>query len=169
MDPEAAGRLHPNDETRIIRALGVYLTTGKTITQHNRESQAIPPRYHPLTIGLDFVERPHLWQRIDRRVDMMMEQGLENEVRGLLERGISPACTAMQAIGYKEIAAALQAGRPVEEGAEEVKLRSRQYAKRQLTWFRRNPHTHWIRWEESPNFSQAVAFSTELTHAHGLQ
>ena len=169
VDPEAAGRLHPNDEKRIIRALEVYLTTGKTITQHNRESQAIPPRYHPLTIGLDFVERPHLWQRIDRRVDMMMEQGLENEVRGLLERGISPACTAMQAIGYKEIAAALQAGRPVEEGAEEVKLRSRQYAKRQLTWFRRNPHTHWIRWEESPNFSQAVAFSTELTHAHGLQ
>lgn len=169
VDPEAAGRLHPNDEKRIIRALEVYLTTGKTITQHNRESQAIPPRYHPLTIGLDFAQRPHLWQRIDRRVDMMMEQGLENEVRGLLERGISPACTAMQAIGYKEIAAALQAGRPVEDGAEEVKLRSRQYAKRQLTWFRRNPHTHWIRWEESPNFSQAVAFSTELTHAHGLQ
>ena len=63
VDPESAQRLHPNDEKRIIRALEVYLTTGTTISQHNRESQAIPPRYHPLTIGLDFQERPHLWQR----------------------------------------------------------------------------------------------------------
>lgn len=169
VDPEAAQRLHPNDEKRIIRALEVFLTTGKTITQHNRESQAIPPRYHPLTIGLDFEERPNLWQRIDRRVDVMMEQGLEGEVRQLLDAGISPTCTAMQAIGYKEIVAALEAGRPVEEGAEEVKLRSRQYAKRQLTWFRRNPHTHWIRWGETPDFSRAVAISTELAQAHGLQ
>ena len=147
----------------------MYLTTGKTISQHNRESQAIPPRYYPLTIGLDFEQRPHLWQRIDRRVDVMMEQGLEEEVRRLLDAGIPPTCTAMQAIGYKEIISALQQGRPVEEGAEEVKLRSRQYAKRQLTWFRRNPNTHWIRWGENPNFSQAVASSTELAHAHGLQ
>ena len=169
VDPESAQRLHPNDEKRIIRALEVYLTTGTTISQHNRESQAIPPRYHPLTIGLDFEQRPHLWQRIDRRVDVMMEQGLEEEVRRLLDAGIPPTCTAMQAIGYKEIISALQQGRPVEEGAEEVKLRSRQYAKRQLTWFRRNPNTHWIRWGENPNFSQAVASSTELAHAHGLQ
>ena len=169
VDPEAAARLHPNDEKRIIRALEVYLTTGKTITQHNRESQAIPPRYHPLTIGLDFAERPHLWQRIDRRVDEMMEQGLEGEVRGLLASGIPPTCTAMQAIGYKEIAAALAEGRSVAEGAQEVKLRSRQYAKRQLTWFRRSPHTHWVHWGEAPDFSQALSFSTQLAHAHGLQ
>ena len=103
VDPESAQRLHPNDEKRIIRALEVYLTTGTTISQHNRESQAIPPRYHPLTIGLDFEERPHLWQRIDRRVDVMMEQGLEDEVRRLLDAGIPPTCTAMQAIGYKEL------------------------------------------------------------------
>lgn len=169
VDPQAAQRLHPNDEKRIIRALEVYLTTGKTITQHNLESQAIPPRYHPLTIGLDFEQRPNLWQRIDQRVDVMMEQGLEEEVRRLLEQGISPTCTAMQAIGYKEIVAALQQGRPVQEGAEEVKLRSRQYAKRQLTWFRRNPNTHWVRWGETPDFSHAIQRSTELAHAHGLQ
>ncbi len=169
VDPDAAARLHPNDEKRIIRALEVYLTTGKTITQHNAESQAIPPRYHPLTIGLDFEARPNLWKRIDQRVDVMMEQGLEEEVRRLLEQGIPPTCTAMQAIGYKEIVAALQQGRPAQEGAEEVKLRSRQYAKRQLTWFRRNPNTHWIRWGETPDFSQAVKISTEFVHAHGLQ
>lgn len=169
VDPQAAQRLHPNDEKRIIRALEVYLTTGKTITQHNLESQAIPPRYHPLTIGLDFEQRPNLWNRIDQRVDVMMEQGLEQEVQRLLDGGISPTCTAMQAIGYKEIVAALQQGRPVWEGAEEVKLRSRQYAKRQLTWFRRNPNTHWIRWGETPDFSHAVSVSTELAHAHGLQ
>ena len=169
VDPQAAQRLHPNDEKRIIRALEVYLTTGKTITQHNLESQAIPPRYHPLTIGLDFEARPNLWKRIDQRVDVMMEQGLEEEVRRLLEEGIPPTCTAMQAIGYKEIAAALQQGRPAWEGAEEVKLRSRQYAKRQLTWFRRNPNTHWIRWGETPDFSHAVDRSTELAHTHGLQ
>ena len=169
VDPQAAQRLHPNDEKRIIRALEVYLTTGKTITQHNLESQAIPPRYHPLTIGLDFEARPNLWKRIDQRVDVMMEQGLEEEVRRLLEEGIPPTCTAMQAIGYKEIVAALQQGRPAWEGAEEVKLRSRQYAKRQLTWFRRNPNTHWIRWGETPDFSHAVDRSTELAHTHGLQ
>ena len=169
VDPQAAQRLHPNDEKRIIRALEVYLTTGKTITQHNLESQAIPPRYHPLTIGLDFEARPNLWKRIDQRVDVMMEQGLEEEVRRLLEEGIHPTCTAMQAIGYKEIVAALQQGRPAWEGAEEVKLRSRQYAKRQLTWFRRNPNTHWIRWGETPDFSHAVDRSTELAHTHGLQ
>lgn len=169
VDPEAAQRLHPNDEKRIIRALEVYLTTGKTITQHNLESQAIPPRYHPLTIGLDFEERPNLWRRIDQRVDGMMEQGLEAEVRRLLDAGIPPTCTAMQAIGYKEIVSALEQGRPAWEGAEEVKLRSRQYAKRQLTWFRRNPRTHWIRWGETPNFSQALDNSTQLAHDHGLQ
>ena len=169
VDPQAAQRLHPNDEKRIIRALEVYLTTGKTITQHNLESQAIPPRYHPLTIGLDFEARPNLWKRIDQRVDVMMEQGLEEEVRRLLEEGIPPTCTAMQAIGYKEIVAALQQGRPAWEGAEEVKLRSRQYAKRQLTWFRRNPNTPWIRWGETPDFSHAVDRSTELAHTHGLQ
>ena len=107
VDPAAAQRLHPNDAKRIIRALEVYLATGKTISQHNRESQAIPNRYTPLTIALSFRERSQLWARIDRRVDQMMSRGLEEEVRGLLASGISPQCTAMQAIGYKEIAAAL--------------------------------------------------------------
>ncbi len=169
VDPAAAHRLHPNDEKRILRALEVYLSTGKTITQHNEETRALPNRYTPLTIALNFAHRPHLWERIDRRVDEMMANGLEAEVRSLLDGGISPTCTAMQAIGYKEMAAAIREGRPIGEGAEEVKLRSRQYAKRQLTWFRRNKEAHWHLWEEKPDFSTALAFSTELVRAHGLQ
>ena len=102
VDPEAAQRLHPNDHKRIVRALEVYRSTGKTITQHNRETQAIPPRYNALTIGLAFQDRQAMWRRIDQRVDEMVAAGLEDEVRRLLTSGISPKCTAMQAIGYKE-------------------------------------------------------------------
>ncbi|MDE6259708.1 MAG: tRNA (adenosine(37)-N6)-dimethylallyltransferase MiaA [Oscillospiraceae bacterium] len=169
VDPEAAARIHPNDEKRIIRALEVYLSTGVTITQHDRESREVPPRYTPLTIALNFQERPWLWERIDRRVDEMMARGLEGEVRSLLADGVPRDCTAMQAIGYKELAAAILEGRPVSAGAEEVKLRSRQYAKRQLTWFRRNRQAHWFYWEKIPDFSAALAFSTELVIGSGLQ
>ena len=168
IDPEAAGRIHPNDEKRTIRALEVWYSTGKTISQHNVETRALPNRYAPLTIGLNFADRRDLWARIDRRVDQMMEQGLVQEVSGLLAAGIPARCTAMQAIGYKEMAAALLEGRPPEEGAEEIKLRSRQYAKRQLTWFRRNPAVEWHLWEHKPDFSSAVAHSTAFVQEHGL-
>ena len=169
VDPDAAGSIHPNDEKRIIRALEVFLSTGKPLSQHDRESRALPSRYTPLTIALNFAQRPHLWERIDRRVDQMMAQGLEGEVRALLESGIPPDCTAMQAIGYKELAAAIRSGRPAADGAEEVKLRSRQYAKRQLTWFRRNRDARWFEWEKIPDFSAALSFSTELIREAGLQ
>ena len=168
-DPDAAQRIHPNDEKRTVRALEVWLSTGKTITQHDRESRALPNRYTPLTIALNFKERPWLWERIDRRVDDMMARGLEGEVRQLLSDGVPRDCTAMQAIGYKEIAAAILEGRPAAEGAEEVKLRSRQYAKRQLTWFRRNKSAYWFDWEKIPDLSAAAAFSTGLVMDSGLQ
>lgn len=169
VDPEAAQRLHPNDEKRIIRALEVYHSTGKTISQHNRESAALPNRYTPLTLALNYRERPWLWARIDQRVDEMMARGLEGEVRGLLDSGVPLSATSMQAIGYKEMAAALLEGRPVREGAEEIKLRSRQYAKRQLTWFRRNAQAHWLLWEDRPDFSSALQNATNLILASGLQ
>ena len=168
-DPEAAARIHPNDEKRTIRALEVFLTTGKPISQHDRESRALPDRYAPLTIALSFQERPWLWERIGRRVDEMMARGLEEEVRGLLASGVPGDCTAMQAIGYKELAAAILDGRPVDQGAEEVKLRSRQYAKRQLTWFRRNKQAYWYNWEKIPDLSAAAVFSTELVRESGLR
>ena len=168
VDPEAAQRLPPNDHKRIIRALEVYRSTGKTITQHNRETRALPPRYEALTIGLNFQDRADLWARIDARVDQMAAAGLEREVRELLSSGLSPRCTAMQAIGYKEFVAAVEGTMTWREAEELVKLRSRQYAKRQLTWFRRNPEVHWLLWEKNPNFGNARQRSTELLEEFGL-
>ena len=168
IDPARAEKLHPADEKRIIRALEVWYETGKTITQHDEESKLQPPRYESVSIGLSFVDRADMWERIDRRVDEMMAAGLVEEVRSLLECGVPPTCTAMQAIGYKEMASALLEGRPPEEGAEEIKLRSRQYAKRQLTWFRRDPAIHWFLWEKTPVFESALAFSTQILEDSGL-
>lgn len=162
VDPAAAARIHPNDEKRIIRALEVWQMTGKTITQHNLETQAIPPRYRAKIIGLTFADREHLRGRIDRRVDQMIQAGLVAEVEGLLHSGLSLQSTAMQAIGYKELAAALLEGRPLAQAVDEIKLRSRQYAKRQLTWFRRGKGVQWIFWEEEPDFSRALQISTEF-------
>ena len=142
IDPEAAQRIH--DRKRIIRALEVYYETGETITEHNRRTQAIPPRYSPLWLGLDFADRQELYDRIDLRVDIMLQQGLVEEIRTLLASGIPAKCTAMQAIGYKEFVAALDGCGTIEEAAEEVKKSSRHYAKRQLTWFRRNKNMHWL-------------------------
>lgn len=144
IDPETASRLHLSDRKRIIRAMEVYLETGQTITEHNRRTQAIPPRFTPLWLGLDFESRAELYSRIDRRVDIMLETGLVEEIRGLLASGIPEKCTAMQAIGYKEFTAALEGSGTVEEAAEAVRKASRHYAKRQLTWFRRNRAIHWL-------------------------
>lgn len=162
IDPAAAARIHPNDQKRIIRALEVWQETGKTITQHNAETQAIPPRYLARTIGLNFQDREDLRRVIDRRVDEMMARGLIQEVSRLLQAGVPLGCTAMQAIGYKELAAAVEGGVPMEQAVAEVKLRSRQYAKRQLTWFRRDSQIHWIHWEGKPNFSRGLQDSTEF-------
>lgn len=144
IDPDSAKRLHPSDEKRIIRAMEVYLETGKTITQHNLETQAIPPKYTPVWLGLDFAERAALYQRIDLRVDWMMKAGLLEEVKKLLAMGIPETTTAMQAIGYKELAAALHGQCTIEEAVSQIKQSSRRYAKRQLTWFRRNSAIRWI-------------------------
>ena len=144
VDPASAARLHLSDRKRIIRALEVFLETGETITEHNRKTQSIPPKYNPLWLGLDFADRAELYHRIDTRVDAMLEIGLISEIKSLLSSGIPPKCTAMQAIGYKEFVNALNGEETVEKAAEEVKKSSRHYAKRQLTWFRRNPRLHWL-------------------------
>ncbi len=168
IDPEAAQRLHPNDEKRIVRALEVWYETGKTISQHNRETQAIPPRYQALKLGLAFERREDMWERIDRRVDEMMSAGLAEEIRALLEEGIPAGCTAMQAIGYKEMVRAVREGGDLNAAAQEVKLRSRQYAKRQLTWFRRDTGTHWHLWGREPDFPAALRASTNFMEDFGL-
>ena len=144
VDPDAARRLHLSDRKRILRALEVYLETGETITEHNRKTQAVPPRYSPIWLGLDFARRGELYRRIDLRVGLMLEQGLVEEIRGLLADGIPERATAMQAIGYKEFVDALDGRCTIEEAADQVRQSSRRYAKRQLTWFRRNKAIHWL-------------------------
>jgi len=143
IDPEALDRSQGNPR-RIIRALEVFYETGETITAHNLRTQAIPPRYSPLWLGLDFTERAELYRRIDLRVSIMLEQGLVQEIQELLSSGIPARCTAMQAIGYKEFVDALDGKMTIEEAADQVRQSSRRYAKRQLTWFRRNKDMHWL-------------------------
>ncbi len=144
IDPDAAEKLHLADRKRIIRALEVYYETGETITTHNMKTQTIPPRYTPLWLGLDFADRGELYRRIDLRVGLMLEMGLVEEIQNLLSSGIPAKCTAMQAIGYKEFVAALNGEITIEEAADQVRKSSRHYAKRQLTWFRRNREMHWL-------------------------
>ena len=144
IDPESAARLHLSDRKRIIRALEVYLETGETITAHNLKTQAIPPKYNPLWLGIDFAERSELYRRIDLRVEIMLELGLIDEIKALLAEGVPPKCTAMQAIGYKEFVSALEGNGTIAEAAALVQQSSRRYAKRQLTWFRRNPNMNWL-------------------------
>ncbi len=168
IDPETAARLHPNDGKRIVRALEVWLTTGKTITRHNEETRALPPRYDALTLTLDFERREDMWDRIDRRVDRMMADGLEAEVRALLDSGVPRRCTAMQAIGYKELVPVVSGELGVAEGAAQIKLRSRQYAKRQRTWFRRNPEAKRLLWSAAPNFTEVLQRSTAFLEEFGI-
>ena len=162
VDPEAAARLHPADRKRIIRALEIFEETGETITEHDRRSRLIPPRYDPVWVGLDFEDRAELYRRIDLRVDLMLQDGLLDEIRGLMAEGIPAGATAMQAIGYKEFLAAMDAGTDLHEAAELVKQRSRNYAKRQLTWFRRNEQTQWILQPAQPDFEWVFAQARRL-------
>ena len=164
VDPEAAARLHLADKKRIIRAMEVYLETGETITEHNRRTQAIPPKYNPLWFALEDENRQDLYDRIDRRVEIMMEQGLIDEIKGLLASGISTKCTAMQAIGYKEFVAALESQITIQEAAAQVQQASRHYAKRQLTWFRRNPSIHWLRRSKTADTEEILRLARQVLH-----
>ena len=168
IDPDSAARLHPSDEKRILRALEVYRETGKTISAHNAETRDLPPRYDAVWIGLQFRDRADMKTLIDRRVDAMVAAGLLEEVGQLLESGLPREATALQAIGYKEFLGVLDGTATVEEAVAEVKLRSRQYAKRQLTWLRRNPDIHWIWWEKDRDFARALQVSTEILAAAGV-
>ena len=167
-DPDRAAKLHPADKRRIVRAIEVFRLTGKTITQHDEETKRIPPKYDAAMIALDYEDRAELYARIDSRVDEMVSQGLFEEVKSLLDTGLSDSCTAMQAIGYKEPAAYFRGELGMDEAVALIKQESRRYAKRQLTWLRRNERLFWIRWSSSPDFSAARRLSTEYLHSFGL-
>ena len=154
VDPDSAARLHLSDKRRILRALEVYLATGETITVHNARTKAIPPRYEAVMIGLNTEPRQILYDRIDRRVGVMLEQGLLQEVQRLLEDGLLEG-TAAQAIGYKELLAYFRGEMTLETAADLIRQKSRNYAKRQLTWFRRDERVKWIVYN-APEAAQAV-------------
>lgn len=135
IDPAAAARLHPNDHGRLIRALELYRTSGMTVSEHNRRSRLRPSPYNACVILLDFRERAHLYERIDRRVDGMLQNGLLKEAQLLLNTPHAP--TASQAIGYKELAPYFAGEISLSEAADRIRQGTRRYAKRQLSWFRR--------------------------------
>ena len=144
IDPVAAEKLHIADRKRILRALEVYYETGETITAHNEKTKLLPSRYEPVWFALQDEDRQTLYNRIDQRVEIMLQEGLIDEIRTLLNAGIPEKCTAMQAIGYKEFIDALQGRCSIDEAVALVQQSSRRYAKRQLTWFRRNHAIHWL-------------------------
>ena len=155
-DPDRAAMLLPADKRRIVRAIEVYLLSGDTITAHDERTKAVPKRYNAVTYALDFTDRADLYRRIDLRVDRMAVLGLFDEVRALLDRGVPDDCTAMQAIGYKEAVLARRGAMTREEALERIKQSSRQYAKRQLTWLRRDKDIRWVRWDKQPDIPSAA-------------
>ena len=165
LDPERAAKLGPNDKKRVVRAYEVYLLTGRTITELDRESREREPEFDAKYIILGWASRDELYRRIDARVDEMVAQGLFEEVEALLAEGLGPDTTAMQAIGYKEAAEALRGECSRDEAIEKIKRETRRYAKRQLTWLRRREGALRIDWEGTPDFESALRASTGFCSA----
>ncbi len=158
-DPAAAERLHPNNLTRIIRAVEVYRLTGISMSEHQRRSRLTPQIYQTVMLGLEFRDRRKLYDRIDLRVDRMLEAGLLEEARRVLSQdGMK---TARQAIGYKELVGYFAGEESLGEAVARIKQESRRYAKRQLTWFRRNEKIHWIYPDDCQNMEKIVADALE--------
>ena len=157
VDPERAAKLQSGDRRRIVRALEIYQLTGRTITAHDAETRARPPRYQAARVLLCYRDRADLYRRIDRRVEEMARAGLFEELERLLAEGLPADCTALQAIGYKEALLALRGTLSREQAVALIQQNSRRYAKRQLTWFRRAEDALWIEWDGTPNFPAAVA------------
>lgn len=161
VDPALAERLHPNNLGRVLRALEVYRVTGIPMSEHQRRSRLTPARYEPCMLGICFRDREKLYERIDRRVDLMMERGLLDEAREVSRR-----CggTARQAIGYKELQPYLEGRAPLEECVARLKQATRNYAKRQLTWFRRDGRIRWLCADEFSSPAELAQKAAELVH-----
>ncbi len=142
VDPVTAAKLHPNDIGRIVRALEVYMTTGHTIAEQVKVSRTQPPFFDTCLLVLDFRDRERLYDRIHRRVDSMVENGLLDEAERVLQSPYAP--TAMQAIGYKELRPYFDGELSLEEALDNLKKSTRHYAKRQLSWFRRIPYARFL-------------------------
>ena len=149
--PQEAERIHPNNVRRVIRALESALQ-GESVHQYG----AAEMPYNALVIGLN-MERQALYARINKRVDLMLEAGLEQEVHGLLQQGVHPDCQSMQSIGYRQMVWYIDAGLPYAEAVEKLKQATRNFAKRQLTWYKKMPYIHWLQLDAEPDYAQAVA------------
>lgn len=151
-DPETAGRLHPNNRGRIIRAIEVYRTTGVTMSEALRRSREHPSPYRPHMLLLSFEDRQVLYDRIDARVDAMMERGLVEEAKQMFRRRDSLSATALQAIGYKELFPYFAGLTDLDTAVERMKMETRRYAKRQISWFKRDARFSSLFVDKSPNF-----------------
>ncbi|WP_125114489.1 tRNA (adenosine(37)-N6)-dimethylallyltransferase MiaA [Agathobaculum sp. Marseille-P7918] len=168
VDPESAQRLHPNNLKRVIRALEVYEQTGMTIGEFNRMHKRPEPKYQAVKIGVCPAERQVLYDRIDRRVDEMLSAGLLEETRRLLHQG-ALSSTAAQAIGYKELLTYLDGSDSLDSCVQLLKQRSRNYAKRQLTWLKRDDSIHWIYYNREEDFSCVLQDATEYLQNQRVQ
>lgn len=160
IDPETAASLHENNVGRIIRALEVYKTTGHTISQAKAMSRQNPSPYEFIMLTIDFEDREQLKERINKRVDMMLENGLEAEARNCFVQSDRP--TAAQAIGCKELYPYFRGERTLEDCVEELKLRTRQYAKRQMTWFRRDQRIKHIKFGKNDDLNSIVEKAVKI-------
>lgn len=142
IDPETARRIHPNNVGRVIRAIEVMEVSGRSIREHEADSRREPCPYHVIELGLRYQDREKLYQRINQRVDKMVEMGLPEEVKTAREKGLT--ATAAQAIGCKELYGWLDGDETLAEALERLKQSTRRYAKRQLTWFGADKRVHWI-------------------------
>ncbi|MBE6651962.1 MAG: tRNA (adenosine(37)-N6)-dimethylallyltransferase MiaA [Ruminococcaceae bacterium] len=145
LDPESAEAIHPNNVKRVARAIEICRTTGRKKSDLDRESREFECPYDATVIGLHYNDRQLLYDRIDRRVDLMLEQGLVEETKRLRDAGVFEICqTAAQAIGYKELFPYLEGTATLAECSDVLKMATRRYAKRQLTWFRAKPYVQWV-------------------------
>ncbi len=160
VDSKAAEKIHPNNEVRVIRALEIYRTTGQTLTEQNRRSHDEESEYEPLYIGIAYKDREKLYERINKRVDLMLEAGLLEETRAFYEK--YPSQTAINAIGYKELKPFLDGNKSLEDCVSHLKQATRRYAKRQLTWFNRNEKINWIYPDTYNNSEEAFYLAEKL-------
>lgn len=164
-DPQSAERIHPNNVGRLVRAIEVYRLTGITMTEQIERSRKEPSPYDACLIGLNYRDRAKLYHAINIRVDAMMQAGLEQEAKRVFN--LPKGTTARQAIGYKEFFPYFRGECSLDEAVEQVKRESRRYAKRQLTWFRRQEDAEWIFIDEEPNFSSVCGRADEILRKKG--
>ncbi|EGD48787.1 tRNA delta(2)-isopentenylpyrophosphate transferase [Ruminiclostridium papyrosolvens DSM 2782] len=158
VDPNSALSIHPNNIKRVIRALEVYYQTQKPISYHNEISRSIPPKYQFVLVGLN-MDRQVLYERINKRVDIMIQNGLVDEVKRLVDLGYADSIISMQGIGYKEILEFLRNNITLEQAIDNIKQGTRRYAKRQITWFKR---IHGINWFNVDNCGNNINVINEI-------